>query len=97
VGQHWVVVLDVDRRRPHRLRARRRDRQLYLAVTFGGLLSGRLVSLVLDGGTAGYGHTIVAPTRLMQVALRWLLLRLFSNTAYRDALRASDVYELHAE
>ena len=31
-----------------------------LAVIFGGLLAGRLVSTVLDGGTAGYSSTIVA-------------------------------------
>ena len=31
-----------------------------LAVAFGGLLAGRLVSLALDGGIAGYGRTIVA-------------------------------------
>jgi hypothetical protein len=31
-----------------------------LAVIFGGLLAGRLVSLALDGGMAGYGRTIVA-------------------------------------
>jgi Domain of unknown function (DUF4345) len=33
---------------------------IVLAVTFGGLLAGRLVSLALDGGIAGYSHTIVA-------------------------------------
>jgi hypothetical protein len=31
-----------------------------LAVVFGGLIGGRLVSLVLDRGTGGYGPTIVA-------------------------------------
>lgn len=31
-----------------------------LAMIFGGLLAGRLVSTVLDGGTAGYSSTIVA-------------------------------------
>jgi hypothetical protein len=33
---------------------------IVLAVIFGGLLAGRLVSLALNGGIAGYGHTIVA-------------------------------------
>jgi hypothetical protein len=82
----------------HRLRGRCRDRQrlLYLAVTFGGLLSGRLVSLALDGGIAGYGHTIVAPTRLMQAALRWPLLCLFSNTGLNATRRAQAMFTSHA-
>jgi hypothetical protein len=81
----------------HRLPGRCRDRQrlLYLAGTFGGLLSGRLVSLALDGGIAGYG-TIVAPTRLMQVALRWPLLCLFSNTGLTATLRARSMFTSHA-
>lgn len=33
---------------------------IVLAVVFGGLLAGRLVSLALDGGIARYGRTIVA-------------------------------------
>jgi len=32
---------------------------IVLIVVFGGLLAGRAVSLVLDGGVAGYGGTIV--------------------------------------
>jgi hypothetical protein len=82
----------------HRLRGLRRDRQrlLYLAVTFGGLLSGRLVSLALDGGIARYGHTIIAPTRLMQAALRWPLLCLFSNTGLNATLRARAMFTSHA-
>jgi hypothetical protein len=31
-----------------------------LGAVFGGLLAGRLVSLALDGGVAGYGPTILA-------------------------------------
>jgi hypothetical protein len=31
-----------------------------LAVVFGGLIAGRLVSLVLNGGLSGYGPTILA-------------------------------------
>ena len=31
-----------------------------LGALFGGLLAGRLVSLALDGGVAGYGPTILA-------------------------------------
>lgn len=33
---------------------------IVLAVVFGGLIAGRLVSLVLNGGVAGYGPTIRA-------------------------------------
>jgi len=33
---------------------------IVLIVIFGGLLAGRVVSLTLDGGIAGYGSTIVA-------------------------------------
>jgi uncharacterized membrane-anchored protein YitT (DUF2179 family) len=33
---------------------------ILLAVVFGGLIAGRLVSLALDGGIAGYGTTILA-------------------------------------
>jgi hypothetical protein len=32
---------------------------IVLIVVFGGLFAGRLVSLVVDGGVAGYGSTIV--------------------------------------
>jgi hypothetical protein len=33
---------------------------LTMIVIFGGLIAGRLVSLALDGGIAGYGPTILA-------------------------------------
>ena len=33
---------------------------LMMIVIFGGLIAGRLVSLALDGGIAGYGPTILA-------------------------------------
>jgi hypothetical protein len=38
----------------------RQSAYLVLAVVFGGLISGRLVSLVLNGGVAGYTPTILA-------------------------------------
>jgi hypothetical protein len=38
----------------------RQSAYLVLAVVFGGLISGRLVSLVVDGGIAGYTPTILA-------------------------------------
>jgi len=36
----------------------RRAAFLVLAVVFGGLIAGRLASLAIDGGIAGYGPTI---------------------------------------
>jgi hypothetical protein len=33
---------------------------LFMATVFGGLIFGRLVSLIANGGLAGYGRTIVA-------------------------------------
>jgi hypothetical protein len=38
----------------------RQSAYIVLAVIFGGLIVGRLVSLALDGGVAGYGPTILA-------------------------------------
>jgi energy-converting hydrogenase Eha subunit B len=38
----------------------RQSGYLVLAVVFGGLIAGRLVSLVLNGGIAGYTPTILA-------------------------------------
>ena len=31
-----------------------------VAIVFGGLIAGRLMSLALNGGVAGYGQTILA-------------------------------------
>jgi hypothetical protein len=54
VGQHWVVVFDVDRRRLASLAGAvpRQAAFIVFRCIFGGLLSGRLVSLAFDGGIA---------------------------------------------
>jgi hypothetical protein len=56
---------------------------------FGGLLSGRHMSLAFDGSIASYGHTIVAPTRLMQAALHWPLLGFVRRSARERGLRVT--------
>ena len=38
----------------------RQSAYVVLAVAFGGLIAGRLVSLALNGGVAGYSSTILA-------------------------------------
>jgi hypothetical protein len=53
---------------------------IVLAVVFGGLIGGRLVSLVLNGGVAGYGPTIRALYAIDAVGFALSLAALLSDS-----------------